>query len=266
MLEPTTGFRFMAFPPEIRNLVYSFLMQYDAPVKMSTSKKVNEPRRPVMLSRVWNISTKDWKEQPTTQLTVLRSSKQLLREAATFIYGNHFEFRGLGELKIFLDRIGSMRSYLRHIHIGRSGYQRSKARTTFAALRDATDLRRFAFDHSTICQDDVPRYHYIPEVSIGEFLSDSHPMFLSLKKAHERSRGTVSLLDMVKIEWESCHVCAQSAPGFPEKDSDCQNRSNIRCAVICKDSAEHCQQVEAKVRAALAKYLGIKDDIATEIP
>ena len=48
MLEDSAPkFPLFDFPAEIRNLIYSFLVEEDDPIKMSTAKIVNEPRRPV---------------------------------------------------------------------------------------------------------------------------------------------------------------------------------------------------------------------------
>ena len=50
MLEPETGgFRFMDLPPELRALVYSFILEDDKPMKMTTRKRPNQPRCPVRI-------------------------------------------------------------------------------------------------------------------------------------------------------------------------------------------------------------------------
>ena len=48
MLEPEGGgFRFLDLPAELRTLVYSFMLEDNEPVEMSTTKRANHPRRPV---------------------------------------------------------------------------------------------------------------------------------------------------------------------------------------------------------------------------
>lgn len=272
MLEPTAGgFRLMDLPPEIRNLIYSFMVEADdCKVRITTSKKVHEPRRPALGGGKWDAGSKRRVAPSALYSTILRTSKQVLREAAPILYGtNHFSFNGFGTLQIFLDRIGSMRKYLRFIRMDTSGFQRSKVRTSLNMLKDATDLRMLSFDHENLCLDKVP--YYFHKVTLTTFTYFVRPFLKALHRARLGSNNEMSVLDVIKIEWERCIKCKESAPDFPV-DVECR-RTNTRpsfwanneCHVVCKDLEAHCKEVEQKCRKAFAKELNIKDHSAESI-
>jgi hypothetical protein len=82
-----------------------------------------------------------WIDKPPSAYAILRVSKQVLHETASIAYGNNkFSFPKITDLKYFLEHIGSMRRFLRHIFIDRLGYQNTRARQAFKMLKDATDL------------------------------------------------------------------------------------------------------------------------------
>lgn len=265
MLEPTKGFRFNDFPAEIRNHIYSFLVEADAcTINMRTAKTVHEARRPVMGGQTYNTIERKWEELPTLFSTILRTSKQIFNEAAPILYGsNHFHFHGLGELKVFIDRIGSMRKYLRHIHIGPQGFHRNKAQVVFRTLRDATDLRSFTLDHSNICQEKTP--HYMHTTTSWYLTAFMEPMLRAILIAHRKSEPTINVLDIVKIGWARCHKCKETAPAFPESDDGCSkaNRhpyfASRDCATLCKNCEAHCKELDDKIRKLFASKLHIEE-------
>ena len=186
MLQSTGGFRFMDLPPEIRMMIYECMIPSIGFLKISTHKRVNEPRRPLVLQSIWDRPIQKWTDQPSFALTFLRASKQTLQEAAPLLYSNNeFRFSCLGDMKVFLDRIGSMRPHVRHISIDENGYQRTKARSAFHSLKDASNLRTFSFHHSNLQKPHnwFARKSVAPEI----FVLQIDTLLKCLRKAHQNS-------------------------------------------------------------------------------
>lgn len=278
MLQPQTGFfRFMDFPAEIRNLVYSFLFEADDGIKVVTAKRVNEPRRPVP-SREGNGSQRYWQRQRKpnpdaedkslpTNIKLLLTNKQILSEAAPILYGNnHFRFIDLADLKIFLERIGSMRKYLCHIHIDQNSYWYSKGRVTLSLLASATDLRSLHIDHGDICSNDnVNRWgarYYTSPNKLAYLLS--HPL-RTVRTANESKGSPRDVLSILKIDYTKCAKCRESPHEFSEECIGLTGSaySYEDCKVKCKDGVEHCKKIEEKFRARMVEFFGFKD-LATE--
>jgi hypothetical protein len=270
MLQPQSGFfRFMDFPPEIRAMVYASLFESDGPIRITTRKRVNQPRRPVPTTRVRTRLRNGWTMKDVAAflpvgLQLLRTNKQILHEAAPVLYGdNKLQFDDLGDMKIFLDTIGSMKLYLRHLQVKESGYWRTKARSTFSLLKDVTELRTLSFFHSDVCSSSASwysRYYTTPERLAGVM----HSALYNLNKLHKSNDSTVSVLDLVKVHWVRCDKCEEVKPNFAE-DIDCHTQgtrafwNNGDCKVKCKDAAEHCKQVEERIRKAIAQTLNIRE-------
>ena len=89
MLEPVAGFPFLELPAEVRNIIYSHLLEEDKPIRMDTTKVTHQPRRPVRLGfrssdghtgLTWNRNTHKWIDQSPSAHTILRVNKQIFRE------------------------------------------------------------------------------------------------------------------------------------------------------------------------------------------
>ncbi|KAK5175849.1 uncharacterized protein LTR77_000989 [Saxophila tyrrhenica] len=132
MLEPEKGVSFLDFPPEIRNMIFSYLLEEDAPIQMSTARRTNEARRAVRSDwnarngrnkgLKWNTTTRAWDNKPPSALALLRANKQIHSETAPMVYANEFEFQNFSNLQVFLESLGSMRRFLRNIRIGSRGF------------------------------------------------------------------------------------------------------------------------------------------------
>ncbi|KAK3707117.1 hypothetical protein LTR37_012286 [Vermiconidia calcicola] len=270
MLETTGGFRFMDFPAEIRTMIYSFLLEEDDTIEMTTSKRTNEARRPVRFGwnvrkghegLQWDSKGGKWLDQPPKALALLRVSKQMFEETASMMYGsNHFSFRNLGDLKFFLDAAGGMRRYLRHIHIAARGYQGNKVASVFRSLKDSIDLYTLGIDHTNLCQDGWSRYSHTTSAELFVYTVTS--MFKVLREAREGTEGARSVLDIVKVEWKRCVVCQAAAPRFPANGDECRASPAYRYSkhnVKCEEAAKHCEEVEQEMRKLLARRLGLKE-------
>jgi hypothetical protein len=255
MLEPQAGTSLMSLPAEIRAMIFASMLEKDHETRMNTSKKVNHPRRPVIdrrhNTRVFNGA-----------ITTLLLSKQVLKEAAPILYGNnHFRFFDFGDVKIFLDRIGSMRRYLRHIYIDDNGYRRNRANSIFWSLRDATDLRTLSLHHANICLEYGSRRRYDWRTSIEHFAIQGSGMLAHLKRSYEESGCELSVLDVLRVEFKRCETCVS---GF--NDTACRYIIDrpwplwSGCKLPCSKLAKHCLETEIKLRKRFAERLKITYD------
>jgi hypothetical protein len=267
MLQPQTGFfRFMDFPPEIRNIIYASMLEADGPIQVATRKRVNEPRTPWLAATYPDgekrVEIRDGCKLPTS-LNILRTSKQILKEAAPVLYGNNsFRFHELGDLRIFLDRIGSMRPYVRHLYINSHGWYRSKAKNAFRLLKDATQLRTLTFNHSDVCAQGI--HYYLRYITTPERLVDSlYTPFRALQKAHTESGSTINVLDILNLYWKRCVQCEAAKPDFAT-EGECKGAPcrypwmDNACKVKCKDAEKHCEEVQKKIRGLVARDMGVK--------
>jgi hypothetical protein len=99
-------------------MIFSFLLEEDKPIVMTTNKRTDESRRSVRLG--WNVRTghegvkwdsnkKGWINNPPSAFAILRVSKQILQETAPIAYGNNsFAFPKMTALKYFLEALGTM--------------------------------------------------------------------------------------------------------------------------------------------------------------
>lgn len=96
------------------------MLEEDELIWMTTAKRAKEPRRPEMARyRMTDSHLIQGPIQGPNALAILRVNNQIFTEAAPIVYGNnHFHFNDFRGLKTFLDSIGDMRQYIRHIHLG----------------------------------------------------------------------------------------------------------------------------------------------------
>ncbi len=279
MLQPSSGgFRFPDLPAEIRNMIFSYLLEEEKPIVMATAKRVNHPRRPVRIdwnSRNernagldWDTKAGEWRNKPPSALSLLRANKQIFEEAASIVYGNHFKFLKFACLKIFLESIGDMRRFLRHITIGRTGYNRNQATPIFKNLKESVNLRTLTFGHEDVCRDS---WSYGTSTTTTEsFVRQIMPVLESIRKNHPKDE--LNILDIIKINWTNCTDCDTR----PDAMTAVCRRSvtsaywggmgDGRCHVICKDVVEHCKEIEKKIRRLLARKMSIKDPITEDAP
>lgn len=271
MLEPKTGgFPFMDLPAELRTLIYSFVVEAEGTIKVSTAKEPTQMRRPVRSAStrlrtqrhyLWNRTRRTQIDGNQGVTTLLSLSKQIFKEAAPVLYSdNQFSFEDSRDLNVWLDTIGSMRSFVRHIHLGEGGWHTNIARSVITKLKDATDLRSFSIYHANMCATNNERW-ITWRTSIELFGCHFSGVLRRLK---ENGRSAADLLDVVKVKWTRCRKCNLLAPEFPEAYDYCEGSSAIHywrppCQTKCKGAAEHCLEVEARLRKVLARELWIKD-------
>lgn len=259
----------MDFPAEIRNMIYECVLEFDGPVQMGTRKRVNEPKRPVPIGTFSNDGEfKSFRKgnDPQAAPVILRVSKQILQEAAPVLYGNNIlRFYDLGDMRTFLERIEGMRPYIRHLHVNKDGWYRSRARNCFKNLKDVTSLRTLAFSHGDVCSDtDYPynRFSTTPDRLVDAL----YGAFRLLLKAHQESESPINIADIIKIHWKKCIRCEAATTEFAA-DADClglpKRFYSSSCKVKCKEADEHCKAIESKIRKRVATSFGLKNVLAT---
>jgi hypothetical protein len=99
-------------------MIFSFLLEEDNPIVMTTAKRTDEARRSVRLDWnvrpaqegvKWDTNKKGWINNPPSAFSILRVSKQVFLETAPIAYGNNgFAFPKMTDLRFFLEALGDM--------------------------------------------------------------------------------------------------------------------------------------------------------------
>lgn len=261
VLEPTASFRIMDLPAEIRTMIYAELFEESKDIAIHSHKPYNQPCRPVRGSFVsgphadragltWNQTTAKWEGQPPSAYAILRTSKKIFEEAAPVAYGhNTFSFPLLSDVNLFLANIGEMRSHLRHIGLGRNGWQVSYVRTVSNKLKDAKGLRTLRLHRTSFRSAPMPRYPAYG-IRIERLVEGLLPLLRTLRKEQEKKQTSQSILNFIRLDKEDCPRCR-------EKIST-RRFSSLR-KVPCKKPAEHYEKLEASIRSVVKARLAIKE-------
>ncbi|KAK3722034.1 hypothetical protein LTR37_002850 [Vermiconidia calcicola] len=262
-------FRILDLPPEIRTMIYAFLLGDKKTITMTSVKPVYDSRRAVQQGYDdhkrhpgldWDRKTAKWIGQKPSPAALLRVSQQFLHQTAPVLYGNNsFYAFDFSSLLLFLESIGSMRQYLRHLLVGNQGYMVSKVRPVLNKLKDAADLRSFSLDHTNVCGESYRSY--TGTVSPDRFVRDATPMLKAINKSQKDSDSGFTVLDIVTLSSKLCPLCDPHGQSYQADADKCFDDNRWSgCQVKCKDLAEHCQEVEAKLRKLVAKTVGMKEE------
>ena len=263
ILEPTTGFRLLDLPPEIRANIFSLLLEENKPIRIEAFKLKGKDRRAVRESfeskhtrlhknLQWDDSKGKWLDLPPSAYSLVRVSKHVSREVLPIAFGkNKFEFARTAELNIFLESIGSMRKYLRHIRLpDNRAYTAGRGAITFRNLLPAMDLRSIVINHTTICNTGGRDSR---GVTLRDLIKDMEPYLRVLHASLTARDSHVIVLDVVRVVSKKCDGCLGNGYNCGQQNKDCR--------VVCDDPAidAHCQQVQTKFRALLAAELSIQE-------
>ncbi|KAK5713875.1 hypothetical protein LTR17_017374 [Elasticomyces elasticus] len=285
MLQPveiTDYFRFMDLAPELRKMVYGFMLlertlkrkTYASKKSSNSSPKVaveemlridigaykaaSRDRRPVRARFNWHHKSakragKAWDNdrgkvigQEPSALALLRVSKQLLQESAPIIYGEHmFYFPDMGVMECFLRTIGGMRHFLKHLDV--AGYMSTKCRPAFKLLNDAKNLRTITVSHDAVCD----RKRSSGDQPIGtKFISEILPMLKGQHELHVNGDREATTMNIATLpEARACYTCRFDSAS-PCRESD--------CGIPCAELEKHITELIITFNTLVAEAVGLK--------
>lgn len=249
-----------------------FLQSTGGKIRMDTHKPVGQLRRAVRSGfRIvahhkglsWDKTFGKWTDQPPSEHSLLRVSKQIFQETVTVAYGaNTFELDDMKLAAIFFKGLGSMRQYLGALHFtgnafysARSTYTRLRnMHSVFSLLKDAKALRTFTFAHQSVCHKPSPNYYWgswrriSPEVLVNA----ATPVLKAIKRAKQKQDEDGDVSNILAIEpskEKSCNRCKDIPAG-----TQCQKPD---CNAACKDLASHCEETVVKLQSLVDTELAI---------
>lgn len=258
LYEDVSAFRFLDLPAEIRTIIYNFLVETDESIRISSFTGKDKIKRAVQASFhlddashregiEYDAAAETYLGQPPSPVMVAQVNRQISDEVLPLVYGsNTFSFTTLGDLKVFLEDIGSNRRHLRHIGLPNNQPSLpSSAKPALSRLIGAYGLRTLSIHHGYICGKEV-------KDKLEDFVEDITPFmrnFHKVKSAGGRDSGALDLIQVLSTT--GCETM-------------CVKSSRCRCASYCcqkgcKGGAidRHIKDVSMRVRKMLAEKLGI---------
>jgi hypothetical protein len=202
-------------PPELRKEIYSYLLVEEKRIVISRYKE-HEQYRPVRMGSYRNPDhsdstydryTKEWTKTAPSPDALLLVNKLVSQEAAQVLYGlNHFEFEHVAALQSFLECVGDSRQHLRRIALLGQGliyaHKWEAMDTSLRLMTQASGLRSLELPHLAFCGTPFGRSATDPRT----FVQHCKPLLESLKASFERQNLDISILDVIRIELDPCHL------------------------------------------------------------
>ena len=212
----TNPFPFLSLPPEIRLQIYTHHVADPDNLQIATYQPHPGRRRAVQLGfedpaqsnhidATFNPIYTKWSNQQPSNFALVQVCREVAAEALPVMYGaNTFEFLNLGDLEVWLEDIGSMARFVRHVEItGWEGYTWGRGGPVFdALLMLAPDLRSLGIGWRLICAEE----REVGRTSLEEFVADVVPLVREIGCGIERGgedRGKA--VEVVKVrKGDSC--------------------------------------------------------------
>lgn len=280
-------------PPEIRNMIYKFVLVEEKPVRLqsyqpsnklyyltngkATSRVANKEVAPVDHKRDSKHRSqqrygKQWVEVPSkTALTQV--NKKLNSETSSILYGfNTFDFTTLNALEWFLNQIGDNKKYLRAVGLmnGSRGHTFASSRRAMTALMVARSLHTLSISNLPI--EDIDVNGDALRLFIRGHVEMFAPLLTSLHASLQaRGRGT-DILNVVKINRRlpedrpprteircdgycrsTCFWHRRETPVYHLAEGDCSDR----CNETCQEYRATYEYMKAIVKEEVAIELGL---------
>lgn len=217
VLVPAGSFRLLDLPVEIRQIIYSFLVTREKPIKLKRyqTRLVQQSfTHGTAKSTGWDIESKKWTIREKHLLGVSGVNKQIHNEAAEMLYGtNRFIFEDPQTFSLLAKLSGTSIRHLRHVHIeiprGGTGIHLSAA---LNLLKNCASLRSLRIPHSAYCTAENSYSHRSKAiVSVATLVEVCTPMLFALEKARQQTRFTQSVLDVITCAPCECGGCISRA-------------------------------------------------------
>jgi hypothetical protein len=205
-------------PLELRQKIYALAISSSDTTKIAAYPRQNNSGR--RSTEVALPVLEDGQAQCTRNhnTSLLWVSKQVSADARPILYGYHkFTFETTRALELFLDQIGDMKQYLRHVALGPCGYEHDSGpqdalygatKRSFTMLAAATGLQTLVVSHYDFCRI---RHKPEPKNAISNLVSASAQLLQAICNARN-ARGLkvdlASSLEIVKIQLPNCLGCA----------------------------------------------------------
>ena len=148
-----------------------------------------------------------------------------------------------------------MRRYLCSLKIPDGDYFPMHGYWTFKLLEDAVDIRTLVVGHRMLCQSSRFSRSKISPSRLEEL---TKPLFKRIHKINAakfeyRERSVLDIVQLDKEEFND-HPCLFCGNGMPD---ECL--LFYLCRTTCKESGDHCDELQRKIRSAIAKAQGIEE-------
>ncbi|KAK1807760.1 hypothetical protein LTR12_017892 [Friedmanniomyces endolithicus] len=258
VLDPfTQSFRFLELPPEIRTMVYVIKLKGTiATVNVSTYKPNHRPRRPCSVTfrdkfqhgeYDWDPVTCEWLGMERSFTSLFRVNKLILAEAASVFYSNTFNFESTKAMLLFLETIGSMRPYLRHLRLeGVHAYDDRVRRAIFGLLESAKDLRTI---YLPLAMMRKPSDRELPVV-MASLIADSRTLLDTRLAARRAGAKEVDPINLFEVD----HTGVMT----PARPDLCRTETARDWETPCLGIEAQCLAMTTRLRGEVARELGMR--------
>lgn len=269
---------FLDLPVEMRTLIYTYVL---ADPKAKDSTHITLVRHKKRRSELYqhkpsvNRSVKDEGEYDRESKTykpyigrtaILQTNKQIHKEGLEVLYDRRLVFRSFRELRDILPLIGDGVKHLRDVEIETDGYNPTLAKSVLASLSASGGLRKVRLSHIDICS-----IRGWKAVTVEQVARDTKVLLESLQRAYESANRSWNVLDVMELFLEPCRTCRLQPAGTPVWSMSGVQTVATRAHIYTAENRRwcHCQCSEAEVRnaalqarlrAAVAKALGIVEE------
>lgn len=176
-------FPFEKLSPELRNMIYGYLLPCDGTIEISRMLTGNGKKRDATLHSIHRPSP-SMRVRGVPGSSLLRTNRAIHAEALPMLYGaNQFEFQSPAALKHFLEYVGPAVNELRDISLP-TGYEVATLQRSAALFVDIDKLEHFRVTAKlwahigdlTTCADDLARI-LATFVKLGETQADRRRRF-----------------------------------------------------------------------------------------
>ncbi|KAI7508910.1 hypothetical protein KC347_g5710 [Hortaea werneckii] len=204
----------------------------------------------------WNCISNRWTRIPSNNIpSLMRVSKQIREEAAPIVYGDHvFRFRWMDDCHPFLQCIGQMRLYLRHLYF--DDFRPAYASYVLPLLTHARDLQSLEFGPRAVLRLTRSVCLTGEHMVLAWIDRATRPLLhgMQAKSAADPLRRTTDPSRLIRFDRRSrCENCARGM----ERSKCTQSLKGFLIGMrnTCVDEEEQVRLVELVVKASFLKIM-----------